>query len=545
MALVLNKYTARLKQAFPKTKESNILILFNYRFYFTSLVLLVLLIFHTKNGNWVGDFWEHSGVVRELAANPFSPQHPQLLLDAPHVFYSPYALVVAIISRLTGIDVIGALSVAGIFNLLFFLLSLKLFVSLLFPEQAEGVSFYTLLFTLLLWGREMTPWDWSGFFHLKTLGYVIPYPSTFTIALVFSTLSMNILLLRNRNRFWYLPILIFSIIVLLSHPLSFIVLSVGLLVTSLGIGLRPLYDFLTALFLLLSVLLLALFWPYYPVVNLLLGESSIFHAVHKILYQSVLDRILPSVLGFPFFLWLFKSHMRHPLMWIFITLSGIYIYGMVSEQWAYGRVISVIVLTLHISLAAAIARLESKPWRKGNQVGIQKPLLTFIVLLLLVPFSYKSLIKPVLERSSPGIQNTYSQYEWLPGYVGQYEVVLSDMVNNTMVPTFGGKVVAVSHILPYVPDIQERIDNVNRFFHTQLPLIERLAIVEKYDVSYLLLDKGKILNWKEFLQPFATLGVKVFENEQFILISISCTNLKVSETVRLDSNPEQLACGDR
>jgi len=53
---------------------------------------------HTRNQLWVEDFWEHSAVVRELSTHLLHPKHPQLLLDAPHPFYSPYAVMVALLA---------------------------------------------------------------------------------------------------------------------------------------------------------------------------------------------------------------------------------------------------------------------------------------------------------------------------------------------------------------------------------------------------------------------------------------------------------------
>ena len=67
---------------------------------FALLCLLVwgVMYRHTRNQLWVEDFWEHSAVVRELSTHLLHPKHPQLLLDAPHPFYSPYAVMVALLA---------------------------------------------------------------------------------------------------------------------------------------------------------------------------------------------------------------------------------------------------------------------------------------------------------------------------------------------------------------------------------------------------------------------------------------------------------------
>ena len=161
------------------------------RFYILAFAILVLVIGHTINGQWAGDFWEHSAVVRELTSHPFSPKHPQLAVDAPHAFFSPYTLVVALTARSMKWDPVTALSVFGITNFLLLLAGLRLFISTLFPKNRSATLFYSLLFITMLWGKDA--WEYSGFFHLKVLGYVLPYPSTFSMALTFITLPIYML----------------------------------------------------------------------------------------------------------------------------------------------------------------------------------------------------------------------------------------------------------------------------------------------------------------------------------------------------------------
>ncbi len=119
------------------------------RYLALAAILFLLMLLHTANGLWIGDFWEHSAVVRELATHPLQPQNHRLLLDAPHVLYTPYALAVALLVRLSSLTPITALALSGLFNLILWLAALWLFSRLLL---GSGVAFYSLLFTLLLWG---------------------------------------------------------------------------------------------------------------------------------------------------------------------------------------------------------------------------------------------------------------------------------------------------------------------------------------------------------------------------------------------------------
>lgn len=133
----------------------------------------------------------------------------------------------------------------------------------------------------------------------------------------------------------------------------------------------------------------------------------------------------------------------------------------------------------------------------------------------------KDFIQPVVERANPGTQNTYHQYEWLSDYVGQYDIELSDLVSNAMILAFGGKVDAVNHPLPFINDTQERIEDVNRFFEDGTNIYDRLLISKKYEVSFLLISRYQVLSWQEMKQSFLPFGRVVFENEEFVLISLS------------------------
>jgi predicted MFS family arabinose efflux permease len=52
------------------------------RYWIFSSVLFMLMVARTLTGFWTGDFWAHAAVVQELATNPLSPRHPQLLVEA-------------------------------------------------------------------------------------------------------------------------------------------------------------------------------------------------------------------------------------------------------------------------------------------------------------------------------------------------------------------------------------------------------------------------------------------------------------------------------
>ncbi len=503
---------------FESKMEAITSYLLRYRFFLLSLLLVVLMVSHTLNGQWSGDFWEHSAAVRELATHPFSPHHPQLLLRVPHAFYSPYTLGVACVSRLTGLGPVESLAIAGIFNLLLFLFALRLFVSLLFPQYGEATAFYTLLFTLVLWGGAA--WGYSGFFHLRVLGYVLPYPSTFATAVVLIALSMYILLVRNENRLWLIPILVASLLVILTHPLTFMFMAAGLVSLSFGQHRLRLLDYGLLIGLFILTFLIAAIWPYFPFVTLITSESAVYHESNRVMYVGVIERILPALIGFPLLLLRIKSNRRDALVFMFATLCLIYLYGVVSNRFSYGRVISYIVLILHISIAAGVSHIESKLAFRHLPPSLLRFAYFCLILVITLAFSFQSMIQPTLPYFTPGRPNTYHQYLFLSDLTPQYDVVLSDIDTSWVVPTFGGKVIACQHALAFVPDHDTRRKDVSDFFRDATALQERLEIIRKYQVNFLLIDKARIATWRTMVDSFQPFGRVVFDNDQFVLIHL-------------------------
>ncbi len=507
--------------------------LLRYRFFLLSLILSVFMVFHTVNGQWIGDFWEHSAVVRELGTHPFSPKHPQLLLDAPHAFYSPYTLAVGCVSSVLRLSPVATLSLFSIFNLLLFLFSLRLFVLLLL--DSEATAFYTLLFTLLLWGGAV--WGYSDLFHLKACAYIRPYPSRFAISLALIGLSMYVLHARSGNRLWLIPVVVVNVVVMLTHPLTFNLMVVG--VVSLSLGLRRLpsvdYGLLAGVFIL--SLLVAAAWPYFPFVKLVLSDSEVYHLSNRGIYSHVIKSIYPAFIGIPLLMLQIRSNWRAPLGFMFLGLCLIYTYGAVFEKWSYGHVMTHIVLVLHIAIADAVSRIESKLVFRQIPASVIRFAYCCLILIITVAFSFKLIIQPAILKPEirselrpavtfalPGCPNTYDQYLFLSQYTRQYDVVLSDKNTSWVVPSFGGKVVAALHPLAFVPDHDIRMKDLERFFRETTPHRDRLEIIRKYQAKFLLLNKALVPMWETMMHAFQPSGRVVFHNDQFVLISLDALN---------------------
>lgn len=491
-----------------------------YRVAILSIAIYGFFYLHIKNGLWKGDFWEHSAVVRELSTHILHPQHPQLLLDAPHAFYSPYAVAIALLSRLIHLDAITTLSIVGLVNLGLLLLGFRLFIFSLNFRYPKATLFYALLLMLFYW--DYHTWSYSGFFHIGALGYVLPYPSTFTTGLTFITLHLNRRRIDKTKNYLFIPISLLVGIILLSHPLTFLFLVIGLYSFSLesqGFGLR---DIALITLSLIGSLLCAALWPYFPFFTLVIHESGLYHAFNQEMYQQILLRTWPSLVGIPLILAKIRINWRSPLGLMLVIFTGIYVTGAFTGKYTCGRVISYIILLLQIVIAERLALLESHFQRFSIQSQRKRLHLLFIpisVAVVCILLSWRPVIRVLwkaLQQRQPG----YESFLFLSNFTKQDEVILTDLETSWVTPTFGGKVIATLHPLVFVPDHEIRQADIHYFFNENSTGEQRQRIIEKYEVTYVLLKKEKTNQWQQITQSVSPPAQVIYENEIFLLISL-------------------------
>lgn len=482
-----------------------------HRYALLAGLLLALMLFHTFRGAWISDFWEHAAVVRELATHPLSPRHPLLASDAPHAFYSPYALALAGVSRALGSDPVTVLAGAGIANLILLLLGLRWFVGVVFQGDRDAISFYFLLFLLVLWGRE--PWLWSGFLHLGALGHVLPYPSTLAAALMFGGLAAYARHLQTGRARWVAPLFPLLWICFLAHPTTALGMVVGLIAVFIGFARRPSARDVSLLLALCALPLLATgAWPYFDFLELLLQPAlgHEFHDKSRLLYGDVFGRILPALAGVPILALRLRDDRRDTLAWLVLGLLAVYALGALTGSWGAGRVLGQLVLFLQLAIAVWVARLETRLSRRRFAA-----LLGVLAIAVLWGGNVTWGWRQATERVGRA-----HRFHFLSEYVGQYDVVLTDLSTGLLVSTFGGKVVASPHPLYWIDDHDKRRRAVSRFFRGSTRLGARLRIIERYGAKFVLLDSRRIALTRCVTGDFTRLGDLVYEGDGMQLIAL-------------------------
>jgi hypothetical protein len=218
-----------------------------------------------------------------------------------------------------------------------------------------------------------------------------------------------------------------------------------------------------------------------------------------------------------------RSNWRRPSALMLLILSGIYVFGAISGKYSYGRVVSFIVLLLHVTISEHLSIFES---RVSSFQRLFVPASVIVLTLLLSLGPLRSIVHNLFKQAP-----TYKSYLFLSRFTGQYDVVLADLESSWFIPTFGGKVVAAAHPLAFVPSQDDRRLDLDRFFNREAVLSERQQIIQKYKATYLLLRKSEAVKWQDLQQSSMPQGRVVFESDSFVLISLKLNQGKAARPV--------------
>lgn len=469
----------------------------------------------STGAEWIGDFWIYVATIAEVAADPWHPRNPLYGNDYAFAFFSPYTWALGFLSRLSGLDPFHTLIAQAFVNLALFLVALHAFVTTFVGRR--GATFYALLAVLFLWGFD--PWMFSSFFHLRSLVHVVPYPSTFGASVALLTLAAFPKLSRNGSLGWTLVALPVLTLLLIIHPVNAVFLYLGLVILSLS-ATRP-WRHASALAVVPAVsLLLALAWPLFPVADLWFRQTALVHEGNSDMYHEPLRRVAPALLGLPWLLVRLRRNHRDPLALLGIALMALYAYGGVAGQWTFGRLLSHAALMLQLCVADAVSCIEE--WLGRFRRGVLwRVALTVLVCGGSVGASWSRTVAPTLREAEAGDP---AWLGFLRGRVGRYDVVLTDRETCWYVPSFSGKIVGYPMALPFVPDHEERLAAVDRFFASATSRGERLLILRRYHVRWLLLDRTHTPDWRERVEDLGPGAQAAFGNADYELLRLEETD---------------------
>jgi hypothetical protein len=531
-AHLTNKLSLRIYRAAPARLSFLARVLSTHRYQILVCFLFYKFIFAATTTVHYGDFWEHSAAIQALLGNLSEPTHPFFALTASHAFISPYSVFLAGLASLTHTTAINALTAFGLVNFCLLAFSVKTFYSSLVKcdrlISARDCAFYALLLILFLWGSNT--WGYSGFLNFNLIADVLPYPSTFALALSLLGLSLGF----NRSaRFSFFSLAFIYVLfwcVLLTHPLTAIFFATGLIcqLWSTAAELRQ-RKVLADVFFGSLAIFAATRWPYFSLVALIAGAGDVYHPENQSMYVDVLSKIWPTLVALPFAAWALKNRAGQAILLMIVMLACIYIYGGLTEKYSFGRVISIIIILMQLLIAVGIVRLEQVAIYSKPVLATVIPLALFVTLVYfsapwLLATSTRALttVNSIRLGRPMSTQHAYKDLLFLQQHVGDNSVVLSDLETSWIIPSIRGKVIGALHPQAFVADQKQRFDDVNLFFNGNTSSSQRLLITEKYRAEYVLLNKQTTANFTELQQMFiaSRLATVIFESDRYLLLKL-------------------------
>ena len=455
-------------------------------------------------------------MVRELATHPTHPRHPLLLIDAPHAFASPYALLVAALCRLTGVSSVTGLTVASLVNLVMLLVALRVFVRRFALAHTEAVFYYLLLFMLLLWGPE--PWEFSGFFHVNALNHVLAYPSACAFWVSLLLLALNAQRITEGRRHLLFLTIPLSAFVLLVHPPVFLFVATGVVAMALDAEKRA-SELVVAVLALAIAVGVALAWPYFPLWELLTSASAAFNANNAVMYEQPLLRTFPALLGAPLLIANARRTGRWGMLAWVVMLVGLYAFGFVTAKYNYGRVVFFVVFLLQLEIARSVAQLEARAQASG--AGLSGRLVAGAVVVACLMLSEQSLFSAAWDTLKA--PRAAAGYQFLSRDVGQYDVMMAESRIGWIAASFGGKLVSAQHPLAFVSEEEQRVrrSDVRAFFGAGTSQADREALLRKYGVSYVFAPRHAALDTTLVSDDaLRSLGSVAHADDRFLLVRV-------------------------
>lgn len=293
------------------------------------------------------DFWEHLAFMRAFALNPFHPGNPYSLSPFPFQHHSPYHLFWGLACRGLDLDPFSIAPFIGAVNVGFFVVAVRLFADRIVGDRRFALPF--LLALLFLW---WLPWEWSGFYNFGLLHLTAIYPYRFALPLSLVAISLY----PGRSTAAFLGFALAAGATVLIHALTGSFLMVSFAVIALveawnGRSARhliwlgpPVIGFA-----------LALFWPYFPLLDMIWVAGASGTPDYRLFYEGAFMRILPAVPG----VYAIYRGLRNREL-TYITLGFVAVFSIYAVNYpvlripAFSRYIIYVAFFLHVGVAVLL-----------------------------------------------------------------------------------------------------------------------------------------------------------------------------------------------
>lgn len=217
------------------------------------------------------DTWHHVAVLRELMAAPLAPTNPHIPTDEPSRYFTPVALLAALVGKALGVTPYTLFGYMGAVSCIGLVVGCWVFARRYF--QSAWAPLALLLVFLFAWGAQVSH---VGFHNYAVLLSSAAYPSQIALVLGLFSWALALRLLEaDTNQLFHLALLsVLAATILLVHQLSGFVALLGtgsFILFHRRSNLRRKSALLAALAI---GCLLTLAWPYFPILDVLFSVGD-------------------------------------------------------------------------------------------------------------------------------------------------------------------------------------------------------------------------------------------------------------------------------
>lgn len=437
------------------------------------------------------DIWEHIPQIMAFKDNPFAPVDPYLRGGNTSHLLTPYHFLLGVAANIFRLSPLIIFYIAGLINLVFFLYSVKVLASEYFGDRK-----YSLLVLIVLLFAWLYPPVSSGYYNFAliplTLGY--PYRAVFPLLLMVIARYNNNLRVVDQIFYVFTGAIAFA-----THPVTggfiFLVMVLkSVLDRQSGTKKRVISVTVPVV-----ALLIAFLWPFYPILGFVTSADklNVFNLpdAYKFYYQTVwtlLVLTVPAVL-------LIKERLSHK-RFDFKVVTILMLAPLIALNYFLFRNEPVARMIVFIALMFQLLLIE---WLIRNiELKLYK-LLKFsaavlgLLFILQIPFSLQtiSLFPEIMKGKPIGYFSNiryYNEYQNLDKWINDDGKILAPLPVSVMISrTTHRNIVAYYYPNPSIPGSKEKSADVQKYFSTS-SVEEKLAILKKYDVRYIVTDDPSV-----------------------------------------------------